>query len=140
MSLVLDTGTMKYRQNPNQPWRPLVIKAGMNWESMADTYDPDNGTYEVGQYVLEEGMMYRCISEITTPEAWTPAHWTSVNVGDELSSLGNTLNQLIQESAFEIVEENGEYKLYWYGAQSDCPYTIVYENGVYNLYFNYTVS
>lgn len=86
MSLVLDTGTMKYRENPNQPWRPLVIKAGMNWESMADTYDPDNGTYEVGQYVLEEGMMYRCISEITTPEAWTPAHWTSVNVGDELSS------------------------------------------------------
>ena len=86
MSLVLDTGTMKYRENPNQPWRPLVIKAGMNWESMADTYDPDNGTYEVGQYVLEEGMMYRCISEIVTPEAWTPAHWTSVNVGDELSS------------------------------------------------------
>jgi len=86
LSLVLDTGTMKYRENPNQPWRPLVIKAGMNWESMADTYDPDNGTYEVGQYVLEEGMMYRCISEITTPEAWTPAHWTSVNVGDELSS------------------------------------------------------
>ena len=86
MSLVLDTGTMKYRENPNQPWRPLVIKAGMNWESMADTYDPNDGTYEVGQYVLEEGMMYRCISEITTPEAWTPAHWTSVNVGDELSS------------------------------------------------------
>lgn len=52
----------------------------------------------------------------------------------------NTLLSLIQESAFEIVEENGEYKLYWYGAQSDCPYTIVYENGVYNLYFNYTVS
>lgn len=101
MSLVLDTGTMKYRENPNQPWRPLVIKAGMNWESMADIYDPDNGTYEVGQYVLEEGMMYRCVSEITTPETWTPAHWTSVNVGDELSSLGNTLNQLDAEKADE---------------------------------------
>lgn len=57
MSLVLDTGTMKYRENPNQSWRPLVIKAGMNWESMADTYDPDNGTYEVGQYVLEEATL-----------------------------------------------------------------------------------
>lgn len=86
MSLVLDTGAMKYRESPSQPWRPLVIKAGMNWESMADTYDPDNGTYEVGQYVLEEGMMYRCIYEITTPEAWTPAHWTSANVADELAS------------------------------------------------------
>lgn len=86
MSLVLDTGAMKYRESPTDPWRPLVIKAGMNWESMADTYDPDNGTYEVGQYVLEDGMMYRCIYEITTPEAWTPAHWTSTNVADELAS------------------------------------------------------
>ena len=60
--------------------------------------------------------------------------------GDEISDVKNTLNQLIQESAFEIVEENGEFKLYWYGAQGECPYTIVYENGVYNLYFNYTTA
>ena len=60
--------------------------------------------------------------------------------GDEISGIKNTLNQLIQESAFEIVEENGEFKLYWYGAQGECPYTIVYENGVYNLYFNYTTA
>ena len=56
------------------------------------------------------------------------------------SEIKNTLDQLIQESAFEIVEENGEFKLYWYGAQGECPYTIVYENGVYNLYFNYTTA
>jgi hypothetical protein len=140
MSLVLDTGAMKYRENPSQPWRPLVIKANMNWESLADTYDPDNGTYEVGQYVLEDGAMYRCISEINTPETWTAAHWTEINIGDELFSLQGSINQLIQESAFEIVEENGEFKLYWYGAQGECPYTIVYENGVYNLYFNYTTA
>ena len=60
--------------------------------------------------------------------------------GDEISGIKNTLNQLIQESAFEIVEENSEFKLYWYGAQGECPYTIVYENGVYNLYFNYTTA
>lgn len=140
MSLVLDTGVMKYRKNSSQSWRPLVLKANMNWESLADTYDPDNGTYEIGQYVLEDSIMYRCVYAIDTPEAWTPAHWIEINIGDELFSFRNTLLSLIQESAFEIVEENGEYKLYWYGAQSDCPYTIVYENGVYNLYFNYTVS
>jgi len=59
---------------------------------------------------------------------------------DDVSDLRNTLNQLIQESAFEIVDDNGEFKLYWYGAQGECPYTIVYENGVYNLYFNYTTA
>ena len=50
----------------------------------------------------------------------------------------NAIAQLVQESVFQIVEENGEFKLYWYGAAGTCPYTIVYENGVYNLYFQYT--
>ena len=50
----------------------------------------------------------------------------------------NSIAQLVQESVFEIVEDNGEFKLYWYGAAGTCPYTIVYENGVYNLYFQYT--
>lgn len=52
----------------------------------------------------------------------------------------NSLTQLVQESAFEIVDDNGTLKLYWYGAQAECPYTIVYENGVYNLYFTYTTA
>lgn len=45
---------------------------------------------------------------------------------------------IIQESAFEIVDDSGELKLYWYGAAGECPYTIAYESGVYNLYFSYT--
>lgn len=56
------------------------------------------------------------------------------------ADLRGTLESLIQESAFRIVEENGEFKLYWYGAAASCPYSIVYENGVYNLYFNYDVA
>lgn len=101
MSLVLDTGTMKYRENPNQSWRPLVIKAGMNWESMADTYDPDNGTYEIGQYVLEDGVMYRCIYAIDTPEIWTPAHWIEINIGDELFSLRDSISSEAMTRASE---------------------------------------
>lgn len=96
MSLTLDTGVMKYRENYNQSWRPLVLKVNMNLESLADTYDPDNGTYEIGQYVLEDGVMYRCIYTIDAPETWTPAHWTEINIGDELFSLRRELQNILQ--------------------------------------------
>ena len=88
MSLILNTGAMKYRENSSDQWKPLVIKAGMNWESMAETYDPDEGTYEEGELVLEDGRMYRCTvtGGITTPEAWNPQHWTETSVADELES------------------------------------------------------
>lgn len=96
MSLVLDTGTMKYRENYNQQWKPLVLKANINWASLADTYDPDNGTYEIGRYVLEDGVMYRCIYAIDTPETWTPAHWIEINIGNELFSLRQELQRILQ--------------------------------------------
>ena len=90
-------------------------------------------------YRLEKGMTNEEANVLAAKNV-TGAAADAKKTGDELSDVKNTLNQLIQESAFEIVEENGEFKLYWYGAQGECPYTIVYENGVYNLYFNYTTA
>ena len=47
---------------------------------------------------------------------------------------------IVQESAFEIVLEDGEYVLYWHGASGECPYSIVLEDGAYVLYFNYNIT
>ena len=52
--------------------------------------------------------------------------------------VANIISQLVQESAFEIVDDNGTLKLYWYGSQAECPYTIMYQEGVYKLYYVYT--
>ncbi len=41
-------------------------------------------TYAVGDYVIYNGSMYRCITPITTAESWTPAHWTVVILGDDI--------------------------------------------------------
>ena len=84
MSLRLNTGAMQYRESTSDSWKPLVIKANMNWESMADSYDAVSGTYDVGEYVLYNGVMYKCISAITAPEAWNSAHWDEVSVSEEL--------------------------------------------------------
>ena len=50
------------------------------------------------------------------------------------------LMSAVQQSAFEVVVEDGEYVLYWYGVSGECPFSVVYENGEYVLYFNYEVA
>lgn len=37
-------------------------------------------TYAVGAFVVYEGTLYKCISTISSPEAWTPAHWTQTTI------------------------------------------------------------
>ena len=86
MSLRFNTGAMQYRESPSDSWQPLVIKANMNWESMAETYDPVSGSYEYGEYVLHNGEMFRCISTTGASGTWDSTKWTSVSVGDELAS------------------------------------------------------
>lgn len=40
-------------------------------------YSADN-TYEVGEYCNYNGYIWRCITTITEPEEWTPAHWKKI--------------------------------------------------------------
>ena len=44
--------------------------------------------------MIHEGLLYRCISAITTAEAWTQAHWTQVNTGGELEDLKSAIDSL----------------------------------------------
>ena len=41
--------------------------------SLAPAYS-SSSTYDVGDYVIYEGVLYECNTAITTAEAWTPAH------------------------------------------------------------------
>lgn len=50
-----------------------------------------SATYAVGDYVFHSGALYRCISAITTAEAWTAAHWTAVALGNDVAVLNNTI-------------------------------------------------
>ena len=47
--------------------------------------------YEVGEYAIQSGNLYRCIVKISTAEAWTAAHWTEVKVGTELTQIKSDL-------------------------------------------------
>lgn len=53
--------------------------------SIADAYDPTL-TYDVDDIVMNEFLLYKCVTAVTTPEAFDPTKWertTAVNEGGE---------------------------------------------------------
>lgn len=60
---------------------------------MAAAYST-SATYAVGDYCIHGGSLYRCTAAIESAEAWTAAHWTKVNLGDEIDSAKEDLEKL----------------------------------------------
>ena len=82
-----------------------------NWGMMKNYISPgvaaqysSSSTYAVGDYVIHNDTLYRCITAITTAESWTAAHWESVTMGGELSRF----NYNEQFNSFDaLAEGNG---------------------------------
>ncbi len=64
--------------------------------SIAEVYDATK-TYAIGDYCLHDGQLYECTTEITTPEAWTAAHWTAATVGTELNDIQDDVSGLKED-------------------------------------------
>lgn len=58
---------------------------------IAPTYS-SSALYAVGDYAWYEGDLKRCIVPITVGETYTPAHWTSAVVGDDVCALKSAIN------------------------------------------------
>ena len=52
---------------------------------LSDAYSSSR-TYAVGDLCILGNLLYKCNTAITTPEAWTPAHWTATTVADEIAA------------------------------------------------------
>lgn len=63
-----------------------AVNANAAVSYVASAYDATL-TYSAGEYAIQGGKLYRCLTDIETAEAWTAAHWTEVSVGGELSNL-----------------------------------------------------
>ena len=44
----------------------------------------ETSTYSVGEYVIYDGILYRCVSDISTPGTWNSSYWTAVKVANEM--------------------------------------------------------
>ena len=56
-----------------------------------------SATYAVGDYCIYNSQLYRCTTAITTAEAWNAAHWTAVQLGDEVGDLKNALESITSD-------------------------------------------
>ena len=56
-------------------------------QNIADTYDI-TATYDVGDYVIFNSLLYKCITAVTTPGVWNSSYWAHVLVTNEMGSGG----------------------------------------------------
>ena len=75
--------------------------------NIADEYDSTD-TYNVGDFVIHSGVLYKCIVAISTPEAWTSAHWTSTLVVDNFGAGGGASVTLGTTAPLDASGENGD--------------------------------
>lgn len=75
--------------------------------NIAEEYD-STATYDEGDFVIYEGVLYKCTTAISTPEEWTPAHWTSTLVVDNFGSGGGASVTLGTTAPSDSSGENGD--------------------------------
>ena len=62
------------------------VKDAKAWANTADEYDA-TAAYEVGDYCLYNGDLYKCNTAIATGgEAWDASHWTATQIMDEVAT------------------------------------------------------
>lgn len=90
--------------------------------NIADDYDA-TATYSVGDYRVFNNILYKCIDDIDTPEAWNAAHWTRATVGEEITALKNSTaaeidslendidgikSEIVKETPFVVTNDSWE--------------------------------
>lgn len=75
--------------------------------NIAEEYSNSN-TYDIGDYVIYENLLYRCIIPITVAETWTPEHWSITTVVEELGASKVIAEPYSESNLYEI----GDYVTY----------------------------
>lgn len=82
--------------------------AAASVSSLAPAYS-SSATYDVGDYVLYSGSLYRCTTAITTAEEWTASHWTSAKMSEDVSDLKDELNEFETDTIETVVTSKNLY-------------------------------
>ena len=74
-----------------------IIDNGLGNKNIADEYD-DTFTYNVDEYVIYEGVLYKCTTAVTVAEPFDNTKWTAVLVTDEMRGGGGSGHTIVNES------------------------------------------
>ena len=79
-------------------------------KNIADQFST-SATYDVDDYVIYEGTLYKCTTAVTTAGAWDSTKWTAVLVTDEMGSGAlPAVTSADKDKELMVILENGEYK------------------------------
>ena len=67
-----------------------------NSKVIAPAYDA-TVTYAVDDYVLYDGKLYKCITAISTAEAWNSVHWEELLLTDEFKDINESISMCVEE-------------------------------------------
>lgn len=65
--------------------------------TIAPNYSSLTFPVKAGQWCWYSGVLYEAIQDISTSENWTAAHWTTVTVGGEVTSLKSAITQFRED-------------------------------------------
>lgn len=68
-----------------------------NYESLVNYNTPDfstSSTYQVGDYVMYQGKLYKCITAITTSGAWDSTKWSLAILSDDVADLKSAADNI----------------------------------------------
>lgn len=70
--------------------------------AIAEEYSNEK-TYELGEYAMYYGGLYKCTAKVTTPEDWDGEKWTSVAIIDELEYAMEELKIINKAIPYKVV-------------------------------------
>lgn len=82
-----------------------IIDNGLGNKNIADEYD-DTSTYNVDEYVIYEGVLYKCTTAVTVAEPFDNTKWTAVLVTDEMGGGGGYGHTIVNESGTILPSES----------------------------------
>lgn len=91
-------------QNGTTPINETNMNKLVQEDMITDAYS-SSSTYAVGDYCIYENTLYKCTTAISTAESWNSAHWTAVNISDELESIKGELSNKLNSN--KVIQESG---------------------------------
>lgn len=82
-----------------------IIDKGLGNKNIANEYD-DTSTYNVDEYVIYEGVLYKCTTAVTVAEPFDNTKWTAVLVTNEMGGGGGSGHTIVDENGTTLPSES----------------------------------
>ena len=76
--------------------------------NIAPTFDSESGTYEIGEQVIYDGVLYEFTSPHSTAGEWDSSEVQAVKISELIDTLKSGLNNLLKRGYFNIACNQGQ--------------------------------